>query len=108
MLDLTLYFFKAKAKIIAIANKKIIATTKNETILDNISTLELSLKNGSIYQGTINGDNTAKTIDITLDSNSTLTLTGDSYITSLNNEVSDNSNINLNGYTLYVNGTAIK
>ena len=26
---------------------------------------------------------------------------------SLNNEVSDNSNINLNGYTLYVNGKAI-
>ena len=72
-----------------------------------INTLDLSLKNGSSYLGTINGDNTAKTINITLDSSSTLTLTGDSYITSLNNDVSDNSNINLNGHTLYVNGTAI-
>ena len=75
--------------------------------VDNISTLDLSLKNGSSYSGTINGENTAKTINITLDSSSTLTLTSDSYITSLNNDVADNSNINLNGHTLYVNGTAI-
>lgn len=75
--------------------------------VDNISTLDLSLKNVSSYSGTINGDNTAKSINITLDSNSTLSLTGDSYITSLNNDVSDNSNINLNGHTLYVNGKAI-
>ena len=34
-------------------------------------------------------------------------LTGDSYITSLNNEVANNSNINFNGYKLYVNGVAI-
>ena len=80
---------------------------EGDIIVDNISTLELSLKNGSSYSGTINGDNTAKTINITLDSSSTLTLTGDSYITSLNNEVADNSNINLNGHTLYVNGVAI-
>ena len=49
----------------------------------------------------------AVAINITLDSSSTLTLTGDSYITSLNNEVTDNSNINLNGHTLYMDGTAI-
>ena len=76
-------------------------------LVDNISTLDLSLKNGSSYTGTINAENTAKTIDISLDSNSTITLTGDSYINSLNNEVSNNSNINFNGYKLYVNGTAI-
>ena len=76
-------------------------------LVDNISSLELSLENGSGYSGTINNDNSAKTLSVTLDSSSTLTLTGDSYITSLNNEVSDNSNINLNGHTLYVNGTAI-
>ncbi|MBP3255591.1 MAG: hypothetical protein J6M60_03785 [Clostridia bacterium] len=75
--------------------------------VDNISTLVMMLSNGSSYSGTINGENTAKTVSITLDSNSTLTLTGDSYITSLNNSVSDNSNINLNGHILYVNGTAI-
>lgn len=34
-------------------------------------------------------------------------LTGDSYITSLINEDSSNSNIDFNGYKLYVNGVAI-
>ena len=81
---------------------------EGDILVDNISTLDLSLKNGSNYTGTINGENTAKTINITLDSSSSITLTGDCYITSLNNEVTDNSNINFNGHTLYVNGTAIK
>lgn len=80
---------------------------EGDILVDNISTLDLSLKEGSSYSGTINGENTAKTINVSLDTGSTLTLTGDSYITSLNNEVSDNSNINLNGHTLYVNGNAI-
>lgn len=78
-----------------------------DVYVDKISTLDMSLTNGSSYSGTINGDNTAKALAITLDSSSTLTLTGDSYITSLNNELEDNSNINLNGHTLYVNGTSI-
>ena len=91
---------------------EVVLNAKNQKIegdilVDNISTLDLSLKNGSSYLGTINSENTAKSISITLDSSSTLTLTGDSYITNLNNEVTDNSNINLNGYTLYVNGNAI-
>lgn len=75
--------------------------------VDSISTLAMNLSNGSDYKGTINAENSANTLSVTLDSTSTLTLTGDSYITELNNEVSDNSNINLNGYTLYVNGNAI-
>ena len=76
-------------------------------VVDDISTLDLSLKNGSTYSGTINNKNTAKTINISLDSSSSITLTGDSYITSLENADSTNSNINFNGYTLYVNGVAI-
>lgn len=91
---------------------EVILNAKNQKIggdilVDNISTLDLSLKNGSTYSGTINNQKTAKTINITLDSSSTITLTGDSYINSLNNEVANNSNINFNGYKLYVNGTAI-
>ena len=80
---------------------------EGDIYVDNISTLDLSLKSISSYIGTINADNTANKLSVTLDSTSTLTLTGDSYITELNNEVSDNSNINLNGYNLYVNGTKI-
>ena len=78
-----------------------------DIVVDSISTLDLNLKNESSYSGMINKEKTAKTVNVTLDSSSTLMLTGDSYISSLKNEVSDNSNINLNGHTLYVNGTAI-
>ena len=41
---------------------------------------------------------------LTLDKSSTLTLTGNTYIKSLTNADSTNSNINLNGYKLYVDG----
>ena len=75
--------------------------------VDSISTLTMKLSNGSKYTGTINGDNTAKTISLSLDSSSSIILTGDTYITSLENTDSSNSNINFNGYKLYVNGTAI-
>ena len=87
------------------------ATNQNitgDTIIDNISTLTMNLNEGSKYTGTINGENTAQSINLVLDSTSKLTLTGDSYVTSLTNDgVTNNSNINLNGYTLYVNGTPI-
>ena len=67
----------------------------------------MKLSKNSKYTGTINSGNTAKSITLTLDNSSTLTLTGDSYITSLENANSTNSNINFNGYKLYVNGKAI-
>ncbi len=75
--------------------------------LDNISSLEMNLSSSN-YSGTINADNTAKSITLTLDKNSSITLTGDSYVTSLENADTSNSNINFNGYTLYVNGKAVK
>ena len=78
-----------------------------DIFVDEVSLLDMSLSDNSSYTGTINNSNSAKEINITLDSSSTITLTGDSYITSLKNEVSDNSNINLNGYKLYVNGVEI-
>ena len=78
-----------------------------DVIADSISTLAMTLRDGSTYTGTINAEESAKNITLKLDASSTVTLTGDSYITSLENESSDNANINLNGYTLYVNGKAI-
>ena len=48
------------------------------------------------------------TVNMTMDSDSVWTLTADSYVTSLaDSGVTNYSNINLNGYTLYINGTAI-
>lgn len=46
-------------------------------------------------------------LTLNIDSTSTLTLTGDCYVTSLTDEDTSYSNINFNGYKLYVNGTAI-
>ena len=78
-----------------------------DIIIDSISTLTMTMKESSYYEGTINSDNNAKSIILNLDATSSIKLTGNSYITELNNEISDNSNIDFNGYKLYVNGTAI-
>ena len=82
-------------------------TAKGDIVADSISTLNMSLSGSSSYTGTINGSNTAKSIALTLDSSSKITLTGDSYVTTFSNADTSNSNINFNGYKLYVNGTAI-
>lgn len=77
-------------------------------VVDSISSLDMEMKTNSYYEGTINGDNQAKNITLKLDSSSKIKLTGDSYVSSLKDEDSDYSNIDFNGYTLYVNGNAIK
>jgi hypothetical protein len=74
--------------------------------LDSLSTLEMNLTSSS-YKGAINTDKSAKSVALVLDKNSSITLTGDSYVTSLDNGDSTNSNIDFNGYTLYVNGVAV-
>ena len=75
-------------------------------VIDSVSTLDMTMKS-STYKGAINVDNSAKSIKLTLDKNSKITLTADSYVTSLEDEDSTYSNINFNGHKLYVNGTAI-
>lgn len=73
-------------------------------LVDEISSLALTMKNGTSYEGAINPDGDGGTVDVTLDDNSTWTLTGDSYITSFDG---DTSNITANGYHLYVNGEQV-
>ena len=78
------------------------------------SRLTLSLTEGSSFTGSIDGSivNASGTVvstetgavSVTLDSTSTWTLTGDSYITEFNGDL---NNVNRNGYTLYVNGEAL-
>jgi hypothetical protein len=78
------------------------------------SELTLHLTNSSTFKGSIDGSITnAKgtsvstevgTVNVKLDSTSKWTLTADTYITSFDCDV---SNIITNGYTLYVNGTAL-
>ena len=82
-------------------------TLTGDIEIDNISTLAMNLTASSIYEGTINADNSAKSISLKLDSSSKITLTGDSYVSSLDDADSSYININFNGYKLYVNGSAI-
>ncbi len=89
-------------------------TLEGTILVGSNSTLTLNLTDGSSFTGSISGEITnAKgdtvstevgTVNVTLDKTSTWTLTADTYISSFDGDV---SNIVSNGYTLYVNGTAI-
>ncbi len=78
------------------------------------SELTLNLANGSTFEGTVSGEienasgesvsTEVGTVNVTIDSDSTWTLTADTYVTSFDG---DASSIISNGYKLYVNGTAL-
>lgn len=74
-----------------------------EIVIDSVSSLNINLV-GSYVKSTFVGEGT---INLTLDSDSIVVLTGDSYLNSLSNATSDNSNIYANGYKLYVNGSEV-
>ena len=78
------------------------------------SILTLNLSNSSVFTGTASGNITnAKgqtvsdsigTVNVTLDETSKWILTADTYVSSFNGNA---ANVITNGYTLYVNGTAL-
>ena len=78
------------------------------------SSLMLELTEGSSFEGSIDGSivnasgtvvsEEIGTVIVTLDAASTWTLTGDSYVTEF---IGDAANVISNGWTLYVNGTAL-
>ena len=78
------------------------------------ATLTLNLAEGSAFTGTFSGNvinakgtvvsTELGTVNVTLDSASTWTLTGDTYVTSF---TGDAANVVSNGYTLYVDGVAL-
>ena len=78
--------------------------TDGNITVDDISTLDMTLSDGSAFTGSINSTGDAGDVSVTLDSSSTWTLTGDSYITSFDGDLSQ---INANVYQLYVNGSAV-
>ena len=78
---------------------------EGDIVLDSISSLTMSLE-GSHYMGAINSANSAASASVSLSSDSTLVLTGDTYLSSLTNADSSNQNIYSNGFTLYVAGVA--
>ena len=75
-------------------------TLEGDIIVDSISSLSFNLEK-STFKGAINSTGTTKVI---IDKDSTWTLTGDSYVTSLENS----GKIDLNGHKLYVNGEEYK
>jgi len=77
-------------------------SVNGDIVVDEVSALNVYLTDGSTYEGAINVDNEGE-VYLEIESGSTWTLTGDSYITSL---TCDTGCINLNGHTLYVNGVA--
>lgn len=72
-------------------------------IVDEISSLTLTMSDNSSFEGSINENQEGGTVAVSLDDSSTWTLTGDSYVTSFEGSM---DNVNLNGYTLYVDGIA--
>ena len=78
-----------------------------DIVVDSISKLTMNLTNGSSFSGVINSDNAGE-VELTLDSSSLITLMGDTYVKTLTNADTTNSNIHANGYKLYVNGTQVK
>ncbi len=82
---------------------KVILNARNQTIkgkitVDSSSTLTLNLKSGSVFRGCIKGKGTAK---VSIADGCTWKLTGNSSVKSLSCK---SSCIDLNGYTLKVNG----
>lgn len=79
----------------------VVLTLTNQNIegdfnLDVDSTLIIRLTKNSSIKGKINPTNTAKFVNIFMDESSSITITGDSYCTSLDNEKADGSNL-ING-----------
>lgn len=76
-----------------------------DVIADSVSSGTINLENASTLKGTINADNTAKLITLSLDSTSKWKVTGDSYISILIDSDTNLSNIDDNGYTIYYDAT---
>ena len=86
-------------------------TLEGDIVVDTISTLSLTLKNGSSFTGTVNiienaeGTAVSDNAVVTIESGCTWTLTGDCVITSLVN----NGTIDFNGYTITLaDGTVLQ
>ena len=83
-------------------------------LVGNNSTFTLNLSDGSSFEGTFSGEitnakgDTVSTeigeVNVSLSDDSTWTLTADTYITSFDGDI---SNVDTNGYTLYVDGVAV-
>ena len=89
-------------------------TLEGAILVGSDSELTLNLTDGSTFTGYISGEiNNASgesvstevgSVDVSIDSTSTWTLTQDTYVSSFSGNA---ANVISNGHTLYVNGTAL-
>ncbi|CUH97324.1 putative secreted protein [Propionispora sp. 2/2-37] len=80
-------------------------TLDGNIISDKISMVKLNLQNNSTWNGSINADNTAKSVELKLDKSSKWNVTGTSYLTTLIDDDTTLSNIDDNGFTIYYNAS---
>ncbi len=78
---------------------------EGDILVDSISSLALILQQNSFFNGSINPDADAGSVDVTLDDGSTWTLTADAHITAFTGNL---GNVNTNGFALYVGGVLAK
>lgn len=71
-------------------------------IVDDVSTLNMYLKDKSVFTGAINTDGQKGDVYVEIEDGSSWTLTADSYVSGLT--VGEGSAIDLNGHKLYVDG----
>ena len=77
-------------------------TISGNIVVDDVSMLNLYLKDSSAFTGAINTDGQSGDVYVEIEDGSTWTLTADSHVSGLT--VSEGSAIDLNGHKLYVNG----
>lgn len=73
-----------------------------DMLIDEVSTLNLYLKDKSAFTGSINSEGQNGDVYVEIEDRSTWTLTADSYVSGLT--VGEGSAIDLNGHKLYVDG----
>ena len=84
-------------------------TIVGDIVVDDYSSLTLKLSSSSSFKGKINSAKSSGSIYIVIDASSKITLTGDSYITKLENADSSGSNIDTGSYSFkYSNSSYLK
>ena len=75
-----------------------------DIIVDELSSVSLTLRGTTVYTGNINAANTARAAKVSLEDGATWVLTGDAFLTAFTGRV---GGIVTNGFTVYVNGVAL-
>ena len=77
-----------------------------DIIVDDVSALNLYLKDGSAFSGAINPEGQTGDVYVEIEDGSTWKLTSDSYVSGLT--AAGGSSVDLNGHKLYVDGKEYK